>query len=46
MNIGGAGAAFTVTVVDAKGGFGITVAGKDVTVDRVVALAKIVESHR
>jgi len=25
MNIGGAGAAFTVTVVDAKGGFGITV---------------------
>jgi hypothetical protein len=29
-----------------RAGFGVTAAGKDVTVDQVVALAKSVESHR
>lgn len=42
----GTGAAFTVAVMDAKGGFGVTAAGKEVTVDQVVALAKSVESRR
>jgi hypothetical protein len=32
--------------MDAKGGVGVTAAGKDVTADQVVALAKAVESRR
>lgn len=45
------GAAFTgggyiLTVLDAKGGFGVSVLGPAGTLDRVVALAKIVESRR
>ena len=45
------GAAFTgggyiVSVVDAKGGFGVSLLGPAGTLDRVVALARVVESHR
>jgi hypothetical protein len=49
--VGIKGAAFTgggyiVSVLDAKGGFGVSILGKEGTRDRAVALAKIVESHR
>jgi hypothetical protein len=49
--VGIKGAAFTgggyiVSVLDAKGGFGVSILGKEGTHDRAVALAKIVESHR
>lgn len=49
--VGTKGAAFTgggyiVSVVDAKGGFGLSILGKDGTRDRAIALAKIVESRR
>jgi hypothetical protein len=45
------GAAFTgggyiLSALDAKGGFGISVLGKDGTQDRVVALARVVEGRR
>lgn len=45
------GAAFTgggyiISVLDAKGGFGVSVLGSAGTLERVVALAKIVESRR
>lgn len=45
------GAAFTgggyiVSVLDAKGGFGVSLLGPAGTLDRVVALAKVVESRR
>jgi hypothetical protein len=45
------GAPFTggghiVNVLDAKGGFGVSILGKEGTHDRAIALAKIVESHR
>ncbi len=35
-----------VNVLDSKGGFGVSVLGKEGTRDRAIALAKIVESHR
>ncbi len=49
--VGIKGAAFTgggyiVNVLDAKGGFGVSLLGPEGTRDRVVALAKVVESHR
>jgi hypothetical protein len=49
--VGIQGAAFTgggyiVNVLDAKGGFGVSILGKEGTRDRAVALARIVESHR
>jgi len=37
---------YIVSVLDAKGGFGVSILGKEGTRDRAVALAKIVESHR
>ncbi len=45
------GAAFTgggyiVSVLDSKGGFGVSLLGPAGTLDRVVALAKVVESRR
>jgi hypothetical protein len=45
------GAAFTgggyiVSVLDAKGGFGVSLLGPAGTLDRVVALAKVVEGRR
>ncbi|MGE5243219.1 MAG: hypothetical protein ACM3SQ_03220 [Betaproteobacteria bacterium] len=45
------GAAFTgggyvLSALDAKGGFGVSILGKDGTQERVVALAKIVASRR
>lgn len=49
--VGMKGAAFTgggyiVNVLDAKGGFGVSILGKEGTRDAAIALAKIVESHR
>lgn len=49
--VGMKGAAFTgggyiVNVLDAKGGFGVSILGKEGNRDRAVALAKVVESHR
>ena len=49
--VGIKGAAFTgggyiVSVLDAKGGFGLSILGKDGTRDRAIALAKVVESRR
>lgn len=49
--VGIKGAAFTgggyiVSVLDAKGGFGLSILGNDGTRDRAVALAKVVESRR
>jgi hypothetical protein len=49
--VGTKGAAFTgggyvVNVLDAKGGFGLSILGKEGTRDGAVALARIVESHR
>ncbi len=40
------GGGYILSVLDAKGGFGVSVLGKDGTQDRVVALAKIVEGRR
>lgn len=40
------GGGYIVNVLDAKGGFGVSILGKDGTKDRAVALAKIVESRR
>ena len=49
--VGNKGAGFTgggyiVNVLDARGGFGVSVLGSAGTKDRAVALAKIVEGHR
>lgn len=49
--VGIKGAAFTgggyiLNVLDAKGGFGVSILGKEGTRDRAIALAKIVESRR
>lgn len=49
--VGIQGAAFTgggyiVSVLDAKGGFGVSILGKEGTRDRAAALARIVERHR
>jgi hypothetical protein len=41
-----AGGGYIVSVLDAKGGFGVSILGKEGTRDRAVALARIVESHR
>jgi len=40
------GGGYTVSVLDAKGGFGVSILGKDGTRERAIALAKVVESHR
>lgn len=40
------GGGYIVSVLDAKGGFGVSVLGSEGTLDRVVALAKVVESRR
>ena len=40
------GGGYVLSALDAKGGFGISVLGKDGTQDRVVALAKVVEGRR
>ena len=40
------GGGFIVSVLDGKGGFGVSLLGSKWTLDPVVALAKIVESHR
>lgn len=40
------GGGYMVNVLDSKGGFGLSILGKEGTRDRVVALAKIVESRR
>jgi hypothetical protein len=49
--VGMKGAAFTgggyiINVLDAKGGFGVSILGKEGTRDRAIALAKFVESRR
>ncbi|HEV2306069.1 MAG TPA: hypothetical protein VGR93_11160 [Candidatus Acidoferrales bacterium] len=49
--VGMKGAAFTgggyiVNVLDAKGGFGVSILGQKGTRDGAIALAKMVESHR
>src|SRR5215471_3749604 len=49
--VGNKGAGFTgggyiVNVVDAKGGFGVSVLGKDGTREHAIALAKVVETRR
>ncbi len=40
------GGGYIVSVLDAKGGFGVSILGADGTLDRAVALARVVESHR
>jgi hypothetical protein len=40
------GGGYIINVLDAKGGFGVSILGKEGTRDRAIALAKIVESHR
>ncbi len=40
------GGGYLVYVVDAKGGFGVSMLGKEGNRTRAVALAKLVESHR
>jgi hypothetical protein len=40
------GGGYIVNVLDAKGGFGVSILGKQGTRGGVIALAKIVESHR
>lgn len=40
------GGGYIVSVLDAKGGFGVSLLGPAGTLDRVVGLAKVVESHR
>lgn len=37
---------YSVSVLDTKGGFGVSILGKDGTRERAIALAKIAESHR
>lgn len=43
---GFAGGGYIINVLDAKGGFGVSILGADGTRDRVAALAKIVASRR
>lgn len=40
------GGGYIVNVLDAKGGFGVGILGKQGTRDGAIALAKVVESHR
>ena len=40
------GGGYIVSVLDAKGGFGVSILGKEGTRDRGIGLAKIVESRR
>lgn len=40
------GGGYVVSVVDAKGGFGISILGAQGTPVRAIALAKLVENHR
>jgi len=40
------GGGYILSFLDAQGGIGVSILGKDGTLDRVVALAKVVESHR
>jgi hypothetical protein len=40
------GGGYIVSVLDAKGGFGVSILGKEGTQDRAIALAKVVASHR
>ncbi len=40
------GGGYIISVLDAKGGFGVSILGKEGTRDRAVALAKLVEAHR
>ncbi len=40
------GGGYIVSVLDAKGGFGVSILGKEGTRERAIALAKVVESHR
>lgn len=40
------GGGYIVSVLDAKGGFGVSILGKQGTADRAIALAKLVESRR
>lgn len=40
------GGGYIITVLDAKGGFGVSILGKDGTRDRDIALARLVESRR
>jgi len=40
------GGGYIVSVLDGKGGFGVSILGQDGTRDRAVALAKIVQSRR
>ena len=41
-----AGGGYIISVLDAEGGFGVSILGSEGTPDRVLALAKLVESHR
>lgn len=40
------GGGYIVSVLDAKGGFGVSILGREGTRDRVIALARVVENHR
>ncbi len=40
------GGGYILSFLDAKGGIGVSILGKEGTLNRVVALAKVVESHR
>ena len=40
------GGGYIVNVLDTKGGFGLSILGKDGSKERATALAKLVESHR
>ncbi len=40
------GGGYVLSALDVKGGFGVSILGKDGTQERVVALAKVVEGHR
>ena len=40
------GGGYVLSALDAKGGFGVSILGEEGTFDRVVALAKVVASHR
>jgi hypothetical protein len=41
-----AGGGYILSVLDAKGGFGVSVLGAEGTQERALALARLVESHR
>lgn len=40
------GGGYIVSLLDAKGGVGVSILGRDGTPDRAIALAKVAESHR